>query len=236
MKTSRLFASFLLALLLLACGKDDAPSNGEVGEEGNWPYSRYMLTDYLSYVEIPHHPDLNPSEGMTWEGWVRLDTKSGTLLYKKLYNENEGYIIYVQLDGETFLCSYMGYSQSRQQAPGMPILQWVHWAVTSDGTQRRHYINGELVGEFAENGQPFVPSTEPLFVARTVPANTGLAEFRLWNIARSQKEIKSNMNKEIRSPKPGLVAIWPFEEDANDVIGNHHGTLHNDPKFKIWSE
>lgn len=239
MNPSRLFATFLSALLLSSCSNDDGPPTTQGEEEGTRPYGHYMLTDYGSYVKIPDHPDLNPTGGMTWEGWVRLDNTAGSnvLVYKKLYYENEGYYVDVrERDGESLLYSYLGYDGSLQQAGKMPIHTWIHWAVTTDGTYRRHYLNGELVGEFTESAGVFVPSSEPLFLPKSVLANTGLAEFRLWSLVRTQEEIKSTMNKDITSPMPGLVAVWPFEENAEDIIGGHDGSLHNNPKFKTWSE
>lgn len=242
MKISKLFISFLFSLFILSCGKDDAPSQAKGEEEGKTPYSRYMLTVYGSYVEIPHHPDLNPTKGMTWGGWIRLDTRQRQFFIYKLNTKSEGYFVGLyDREGETPFSSYVNrsgltYNDCLKMKGDFPIHHWVHWAVTSDGTYRRHYLNGELVGEFAEDAGTFIPGSAPLLFSKSVPANTGLAEFRLWSLVRTREEIRSTMNEDITSPMPGLVAVWPFEENADEIIGSHHGTLHNNPKFKTWSE
>lgn len=226
-------------MVCISCNKDKSPETPEKTETGDLPYTKYMLTDYGSYIEIPHDTELNPVDGITLEGWVRLDNTavSNLLIHKRLYYEKEGYTVEVtEQDDKPLLGSYMGYANSQLWAGNFPIHTWLHWAVSSDGATRKHYINGELAGEFTEESGVFEPSTEPLLIAKTVPANTGLAEFRLWNTVRSQAEIKSTMNQDIESAMPGLIAVWPFETDANDIIGGHHGIMHNNPKFKTWSE
>lgn len=176
---------------------------------------------------------------MTLEGWARLDTDAGTnmLIHKKPAYKEEGYFVTVRKrDSGTLLYSYLGYSESEQRAGSFPIHKWTHWAVTSDGVNRRHYINGELAGEFTEDAGVFTPSAEPLLLAKTVPVNTGLAECRLWNVARTQTEIKSTMDKNVTTPMPGLIAVWPLGENAKDVIGDHHGVMYNNLQFKKWKE
>lgn len=223
-----------VSVLVGSCNKDDASSE----EATDRPYTRYMLTGYGSYVEIPHRPALNPEAGITLEGWVRLDNAAAgnVLITKKPEYKQGGYVVGVrEQDGEPVLYSYMGYEGGEQRAGHVPIQQWVHWAVTSDGRTRKHYINGKRVGEFAESGSVLIPSAEPLFLAKNVPAHTGMAELRLWNIARTQNAIKADMLKNIIKPAAGLVAVWQLHHNANDLIGGYHGVRHNNPTFKIWS-
>lgn len=233
-KTIGLFL-LIAAISFAGCHKEkDQPS-----EENSRPYSRYLLLDYNSYIEIPHDPALNPASGMTLEGWIRLDNTAADnmIVYKRLYYKENGYYIQVwEKDDKPVLSSYVGYAGSLRKAGKFSILQWTHWAVTWDGTKRRHYINGELVGEISEEESPFTPSKEPLIFAKGMAAHTGLAEFRLWNVVRSGTQIKETMNTDITSPMPGLVAVWPLEENAKDIIGGHNGQLFNNPSFKVWEE
>jgi len=51
--------SFVVTMIIaFNCGKKSEPPK----EEADQPYSHYMLTDYGSYVEIPHDPALNPNQ------------------------------------------------------------------------------------------------------------------------------------------------------------------------------
>lgn len=225
----------IISVSFVGCHKEkDKPK-----EVDNLPYSRYLLLNYNSYISIPHDPALNPTGGMTLEGWVRLDhyAASNILVYKRLYYNNEGYYIQIlEKEGKPVLSSYVGYAGALRKSGKFFIHQWTHWAVTWDGTMRYHYLNGKLVGQFTEEESPFTSSTEPLLLAKEMAAHSGLAEFRLWNIARTEAQIKETMNLDITSPMPGLVAVWPLEEDAKDIIGGHNGKLFNDPSFKRWEE
>ena len=225
----------LSAMLWTACSEE----KGVEEEDHLLPYSRYLLTGYNSYVEISHRETLNPAGEITLEGWVRLDNSAATnmLVIKKQAYKQEGYSVDMrERDGEILLYSYMGYPSSERYGGSIPIQAWVHWAVTSDGNQRRHYINGKLAGEFAENGGIVDASPAALSLAKHVAANTGLAEFRLWDIVRTQPEIRRTMYENIDEPHPGLVAVWPLHENAREHIGGHHGVLHHNPRFRRWEE
>lgn len=236
MKPKRLVYLILSALVVCfaACKKDKkAPRQADC----HLPYCRYLLLDYESTVEIPHAAALSPATGITIEGWVRLDNyvAGNFLIYKKSHNKAGGYYIKVsQKEGNGQLVSYIGGKPVKASA-AFPIHTWTHWAVTSDGIHRRHYINGKLTGEFSEVAEAFTPCGEPLFLGKNMAANSGLAEFRLWSIARTAAQIKATMNEAITTSMPGLVAVWPLGKTADDSIESHHGILHNDPKFNVWS-
>ncbi len=50
-------------------------------------------------------------------------------------------------------------------------------------------------------------------------------EIRLWNVARSEKEIRDAMNNRLTGKEKGLVAYWNFDDGtANDLTANgNHG-------------
>ena len=54
-------------------------------------------------------------------------------------------------------------------------------------------------------------------------ANT-LDEVRLWNVARTQDEIRSTINTTINAPQPGLVAVYHLDGSAVDSIAGHNGS------------
>ena len=99
---------------------------------------------------------------------------------------------------------------------------WVHVAVTSDGSTRSHYIDGELVGTQPETGPP-ATSTAALEISGDASwpysINGNINEVRLWNVARTEAEIRSTINVPVRTAQPGLVAVWPmFTPD--DAVGS----------------
>ena len=80
------------------------------------------------------------------------------------------------------------------------------------GTERRHYINGELAATFPEAG-PLTTSTSQMRIGSDLswaPTPSGaIDEVRLWNVARTEAQLRANFKKEITATEAGLVAVWP---------------------------
>ena len=62
------------------------------------------------------------------------------------------------------------------------------------------------------------------------PNNFQMAEVCIWNKARSEAEIKADMNQRLTGLEPGLVGYWPLDSielgKAVDLTGNNnHGTV-----------
>jgi len=113
--------------------------------------------------------------------------------------------------------------------------QWVHFAMTWDGTNLKGFVNGvEKVS---------VPITAMLHTGTTAltiggypPAffNGQIDEFRIWKVARTAAEITSTMNKALVGDEANLVGYWKFDEtsgtnaaDSATSAGHtaHAGTL-----------
>ena len=113
--------------------------------------------------------------------------------------------------------------------------QWVHFAMTWDGTNLKAFVNGvEKVS---------VPITTMLHTGATAltiggypPAffNGQIDEFRIWSVARTASEITSTMGKTLAGNEPNLVGYYKFDEtsgtnaaDSVTAAGHtaHAGTL-----------
>ena len=207
---------------------------------GAQPFGGYLVldSDEGDYIEIPDSPALNPTAAITLEGWVRFDVDAigscGLVLIGKHFFE--GYSVSASFlpDVCSSFRSWLGGSP-RDGGVFTPAV-WTHWAVTSDGVTRRHYLNGIQVGEFAETG-PLTSNTAPVRIGSDVapgggfPPRAALDEFRLWNVARTQAQIQSTMNTAITTPRAGLVAVWSLDGDGSDALGDHHGVVVGDPAF-----
>jgi len=122
------------------------------------------------------------------------------------------------------LRSYLKGGTSQRNGGTVPSGQWTHVAVVFNGTQRLHYINGELVGTFAETG-PLPTNTAEMRIGGDVSwvnFNGTIDEVRLWNVARTTAQLRAAINVPITSAQAGLVAVWDF---TNDVVGPRDGTL-----------
>lgn len=179
-------------------------------------------------IQTYHSTALNPKSAFTLEAWVKLENVAGCrTIAGKNYEQSWGVFV-CPADGKPTLRSYLAGSGSARTAGVVPAGQWTHIAVVYDGAARRHYINGELAGSWAQAGQ-LPGSTSALRVGSDVAweytPKGRIDEVRLWNVARTQAELRAAINVPIASPQPGLVALWAFDGNAWDGVGSHHGGL-----------
>jgi hypothetical protein len=120
--------------------------------------------------------------------------------------------------------------------------QWVHFAMTWDGTQVKAYVNG-LLKSSKTSDNPGQQST--LLTAQSHLAIGSytqdkaffadyIDEFRVWKIERSAAQLLSTMKKTLVGNEDGLVGYWKFNEasgttaaDSVTTAGHtgHPGTL-----------
>lgn len=174
------------------------------------------------YIQIPHSPSLNPIGQITIEGWVAVADGGGcsTIIGKGFQSA-----WWVGICGTT-LRSYLRGNSSARDAGNLPS-GWNHFAVTFDGTFRRHYINGELVGQWNEPGA-LTTNGNPVRIGSDVdyfgfsPVGS-INRIRLWNVARTQGQIREALNEPITAPQANLRAVWGF--GGQDLVGSHDGTV-----------
>jgi hypothetical protein len=114
--------------------------------------------------------------------------------------------------------------------------QWIHFALTWDGTAVRAFVNG--VQEASKMSGGMLATARTLLTVGGNPRgayfNGNIDEFRVWNIARSAADITSTMHKTLAGTETGLVGYWKFDEttgtmaaDSTMTTGHtaHNGTL-----------
>lgn len=184
------------------------------------------------YVAIPASPALNPTTGFTFEAWVNVkDPSSGGC--SSIAGKNWTKAWWVGICG-TNLRSYLrgwngssvpGASSFRDTA-ALPVGLWTHIAVVFNGTERRHYINGELAGSWSEPTPLTTIGDEVRIGSDTQFPHSplgGIDEVHLWNVGRTQAQVRADLAAPITSPQAGLVAVWHLNGDALDSIGGHSG-------------
>lgn len=186
---------------------------------GGWGiYSRPQQ----GFFEIPHNAVLNPTGQITIEGWVAVSDPGscGNIIGKGWQTA-----WWVGVCNGT-LRTYLRGSSSQRNG-GTLTNDWNHFAVTFDGTHRRHYVNGELAAEFAE-ANPLTTNSQPVRIGSDVnyngfSPNGTINELRLWNVARTITQIRATINRSLTAPQAGLVAVW--NGFGQDQIGPHDGVL-----------
>lgn len=189
------------------------------------PFGAWMITSPSSgYIQIPSSADLNPTSAITIEAWVSVTDANGGSGCSSIVGKNYQHAWWVGLCGTT-LRSYLAGSSSLRDG-GTLNSNWNHIAVVYDGTNRYHYINGEIVGTFAQTGA--LPlSSDAMRIASDAAwdhhPQGAIDEVRIWNVARTTEEIRSTINVPISAATPGLVAVWSLDGNPNDAVGGHSG-------------
>lgn len=119
--------------------------------------------------------------------------------------------------------------------------RWVHLAFVSDGTGfKAIYINGALAASGNEAAAPSGLRDLTIGAMRDRLWFRGsVDEFRIWNVARTQEEIRATMFRRLppASDNIRVVGAWRFDEgsgtSAKDAVRNRTLTLSN---ATMWSQ
>ncbi len=96
--------------------------------------------------------------------------------------------------------------------------QWVHIAMTWDGTAMKTYVNGTArITSMGSNGITMMATADtPLTMGCNPPIfncfNGYFDELRVWKVARTATEIMDNYKKALVGNETGLVGYWKFDE------------------------
>ncbi len=194
-----------------------------------------------SYVSIPHSSELSLSSGsFTLECWVNaanISRQYPALISKDNTNANLDYCLLIDPSG-VFRFITRNLSNDIYGSTYIALDTWYHVAAVLDKESRQVnlYVNGVLERSVMLSGSP-VSSTSPLIIGTRINDVSGLMplgthegqidEIRIWNVARSQAEIKNTMDTPLTPPMAGLVGYWKANESAGTVLRDATGHGHN---------
>ena len=111
-----------------------------------------------------------------------------------------------------------------QATQTLVLNQWSHIAATLSGTTATIYINGVAAGT-ATFPTPVNITRNYCYIGKSnwsdPYANAEFDELRIWNVARSQTDIQSDMYTELAGNEAGLVAYYNFNQGS--AGGNNAG-------------
>lgn len=182
------------------------------------------------------------------EAWVYPTAFStntwDNVIVNKLANTTHGYNL--RCGGAGIVEFYVSYDFSNtgyaiSSAGAIELNKWTHLAGTYDGANVKLYINGKLTVTTAYT-QSIPAQDMPLIIGNhgdinnlTRPFIGQIDEVRIWNITRTEAEIKANMYKEIGTDEH-LKAYYKMSDGSGtsliDNSGNSNtGTLTNGPTW-----
>ncbi|HET9766105.1 MAG TPA: LamG domain-containing protein [Thermoanaerobaculia bacterium] len=217
------FHPLLLALALTLLGAASAAAQ---------PFDawlRFTGDPTNGWVAVPDSASLDISGNFTIEAWVSITNNVAGEDCRSIAGKGftqTWWIGQCNVGGQPTLRSYLKGGGSSRNGGIIPRNVLTHIAVVFNGTQRLHYINGELAASFAESG-PLPTNASELRIGNDVSWNhtpSGLIdEVRLWNVARTTDQIRANLNKRIVA-QAGLVAYWTLDGNFQDVVSTHDGS------------
>ena len=113
--------------------------------------------------------------------------------------------------------------------------QWVHIAMTWDGSALKTYVNGEPKLSKSNAGAMLATTSSAVTMGCNPPINNCFNgyfdELRVWNVDRSATDLKANFDKSLKGNETGLVGYWKFDEapgaaSAADSVATAGHTAH----------
>lgn len=104
--------------------------------------------------------------------------------------------------------------------------QWYHVAGTYDGTTMRLYVNGVLEGTSTAQSGAIDYLDSWLVIGKYMDDNEDytmdgqIDEVRIWNVARSEAEIRDMMCEKLTGSETGLVAYYRLDENGGTVASD----------------
>ncbi len=235
----KLFTLFMITGLMAA----SLSAQNSAGKCWYIDYELWNINTPALHILCGNDESFNVGEELTMEMWIRAYT----------FGENRKVIGKIDSDGSTFNNGYvMGFQNlnvytelwnpTLQQIPygsAGPIPQdsaFVHLVTTYSAVTGKmiDYVNGEISGEtqvFPPN--PIEPN-DAEFLIGSAPWDAvsfqfygALDEVRVWNVARTEEQIREYMYKELKGDEEGLVAYYNFN-GAYDSIVPDSGPFGND--------
>ncbi len=236
------------------------PKRRETGEihEG----TALTLSGNGSFVEINDSESLDKiTDQVTVSAWIKPTSFPNNYVRIIFRSDEEkqnyrqrSYILVIRSDGKLKISSSPkdeGYA-SLYSLPGLIKLnEWTHIAGVIDSRKdyMKLFIDGNIVGHRHYNGQnSFVSCRLPLRIGVThIPDQVQDTSFigqiddvRVWNIPRTEAEIRADMNKQLNGDEPGLVGYWKFDEEKDGRIfdstqNKNDGNLIGDAKIASYS-
>jgi|GEM_PF-756643 len=164
------------------------------------------------------------TDNVTMEAWVYWEGQSGNagILYQG-HSASSGYGIYV-LDGSG-LTILVGSVRNMETGIQLPTNGWHHIAAVRESGSWMFYLDGIAHTPSYNYETPHPPSGKfniGSLTDGTNPLNGKIDEVRVWNVARSQTQIRTSYSS-LAGNETGLAAYWRLDEGSGTTSGDGSG-------------
>lgn len=230
-----------LQVLAYRDASEPAAQTGFVDTGGPPPGYDLRFDGVNDYVRVSPGPNL-ANVSFSIEFWVRRgDAHSGDHWIVSQGPESPNVGLHIGFRNNRMCFNF--WANDLQNANATTDMLWHHWGFTYDASTRARKIfcDGNLVA--GDTASANYSGSGILYLGQRSSINYfkgSLDEVRIWNVARSQADIQSNMNAALAGTEPGLMGYWPFNEGSGtttaDATGHGYtGTLVNGPTWFINS-
>ncbi len=177
-----------------------------------------------SSLNVANSASLNITNELTLEAWINRagagrrtiitkDSSIGFLQYELLINDSN------KLEFSLFTTSAF---VNIAATPTIP-LGFTHVAATFDGSKIRLYMNGNIVLDTILTSSTIVPQNFPVTIGNSsnvlTPFLGTIDELRVWNVARTPQQIRSNMHTRLaNASNVNLVGYYRFDEGLGNTF------------------
>ena len=232
----RLFRAYGLIVVAIVTVAFCATARAQVGPG----YALFFSRAQTQWVSVTAFGNMAPTNEVTVEFWQKVDLATNQYT-ATILPYNSGNVLNALVpwaDGVVYWdFGNNGTGGRLSYTPPVSILgSWQHFAfvASQSGNYMKIFRNG--VQEATKAGMtPFVRTNVSLLIG---DFGGQVDEFRIWNTARSQAAIQSNINHRLIGTETNLVAYWRFDEGSGtntaDATGNGSlGVLTNGPAWVI---
>jgi hypothetical protein len=226
-------------LHIVSNDKNSQVTNVRIKGEGfiidYWPGTTLEYDGSNKYVFAYDNNSLDLTNNYTLEAWINIQEYEwlGGIISKYQTPGANGYTL--RLTGEQ---PYSGLNfDGVTTATGILALnQWYHVAAVNDNGTRRIYLDGISI---PLTGTPHTTqaNNDLLTIGRDYNSfarffKGKIDEVRIWNVVRTEQQIRENMHLTLKGNEPGLVSYYQFNEGTGtsgdytaEKIHNNRGTL-----------
>lgn len=183
----------------------------------------YSFDGEDDYFEVSNSPSLDISDKFTWMAWVKLDSKAND---NTIFGKQGAYELTIQDDN----MKIVSWGDDWKPAYNFPTGKWTHISVTGNGSERKLYMDGELVASggpdynIDSSGSPIQIGDWPDLDGNGIDGK--IDELKIINKSLSQGEIIQR-SQEVHG-KPVLDMTFDSVQDGvvyDSSSGDNHGTF-----------